>query len=109
MNLYPGSTPGRRCDHAEGDVSDCPIHLSEIAALRARCSQLELDCKQLNIRAAAANSAYELEHKRAPLLKDLVQELADQGCDYDDGCPANQGTRHGRCLGCKARKALEGS
>lgn len=39
------------------------------------------------------------------VLKDFVQELADEPCAYDDNCPMF-GTRHGTCLNCKARAAL---
>jgi hypothetical protein len=38
-------------------------------------------------------------------LREFVQELADEPCAYGDSCPAF-GTRHGRCLACKARLAF---
>lgn len=36
---------------------------------------------------------------------DFVEELADEPCTYGDNCP-DFGTRHYRCLHCRARKAL---
>jgi hypothetical protein len=36
---------------------------------------------------------------------DFVQELADEACEYNDGCPVF-GSNHGRCLPCKARRIL---
>ena len=36
---------------------------------------------------------------------DFVQELADEDCSYGDDCPYN-GTRHGRCIRCRAKSAL---
>lgn len=36
---------------------------------------------------------------------DFVQELAEVDCAYGDGCPPF-GTRHGKCLSCKAKQAL---
>jgi hypothetical protein len=38
-------------------------------------------------------------------VRDFVQELADEPCNYGDNCPTF-GTRHGTCLHCKARAAL---
>ena len=38
-------------------------------------------------------------------LKDFVTEIADDDCFYRDNCPTF-GTRHGKCLRCKAREAL---
>ena len=37
---------------------------------------------------------------------DFVQELADEGCSYNDGCPDFVGSRHGRCRSCKAKAVL---
>lgn len=39
------------------------------------------------------------------LAHDLLTELAEERCAYNDNCP-DFGTRHGRCLACKARIAL---
>lgn len=36
---------------------------------------------------------------------DFVQELADEDCAYGDNCPTF-GSRHGRCLRCKAVSVL---
>jgi hypothetical protein len=40
-------------------------------------------------------------------LKEFVGELAEADCSYGDNCPDFAGTRHGKCLPCKAREALE--
>jgi hypothetical protein len=36
---------------------------------------------------------------------DFVQELANEDCEYKDNCP-DFDTNHGKCLNCKARRAL---
>lgn len=36
----------------------------------------------------------------------LLRDLAYDDCLYGDNCPDFFGTRHGRCLPCKARVAL---
>lgn len=36
---------------------------------------------------------------------DFASELAGEDCAYGDNCPSF-GTRHGKCLPCKARHAL---
>lgn len=43
--------------------------------------------------------------EEAATALDFVQELADETCEYGDGCPTF-GSNHGRCLHCKAREAL---
>ena len=40
-------------------------------------------------------------------LRSALTDFADQDCAYGDDCPTF-GTRHGRCIGCKARRALKG-
>lgn len=36
-------------------------------------------------------------------LRSALSEFAEYDCEYGDGCPTF-GTRHGRCVGCKARQ-----
>jgi hypothetical protein len=43
--------------------------------------------------------------EEAAFALDFVQELADDECKYNDGCPVF-GSNHGRCISCKARAAL---
>ena len=43
--------------------------------------------------------------RRVARLEVFAREYADEPCRYGDNCPA--GTRHGQCLRCKARAALE--
>jgi len=43
--------------------------------------------------------------EEAATALDFVQELADEDCAYADDCP-DFGTKHGRCIRCKAKKAL---
>ena len=40
-------------------------------------------------------------------LRDFVQELADMGCWYADNCPQFSGLKHGTCIACAAKQALE--
>lgn len=40
--------------------------------------------------------------------REALVEFAEFDCAYGDGCPDNARTRHGRCVGCKARAALSG-
>jgi hypothetical protein len=42
----------------------------------------------------------------AAAVVDIVREFAAEPCAYGDGCPSNAGTRHGRCIQCKAKVAL---
>lgn len=43
--------------------------------------------------------------KVAERYEDFIVELASEPYAYGDGCP-DFGTKHGRCLHCKARAAL---
>lgn len=43
--------------------------------------------------------------EEAATALDFVQELADDVCSYNDGCPSF-GSNHGRCIRCKARAVL---
>jgi hypothetical protein len=44
--------------------------------------------------------------EKAERLEDFVREISEEDCHYGDGCPVF-GSNHGRCLGCKARRARE--
>ena len=37
--------------------------------------------------------------------RDALEGLAEYDCHYGDNCPTF-GSRHGKCVGCKAREAL---
>ena len=43
--------------------------------------------------------------EEAATALDFVQELAEEECLYNDGCPVF-GSNHGRCLICKAKDVL---
>lgn len=43
--------------------------------------------------------------EEAATALEFVQDLADESCEYGDNCPTF-GSRHGTCLNCKAREAL---
>lgn len=44
--------------------------------------------------------------KERDSYKDALEDFADYDCHYGDNCPTF-GSRHGRCVGCKARAALK--
>lgn len=44
--------------------------------------------------------------KDAEAFEDALQDIAEQECAYGDDCPPF-GSRHGVCVGCKARRALQ--
>lgn len=44
-------------------------------------------------------------HAEIRHLRSVLEDFAEYDCAYGDNCPSF-GTRHGRCVGCKARKAL---
>ena len=44
--------------------------------------------------------------EEAATALEFTQELANESCTYSDGCPVF-GSRHGTCLHCKARRALD--
>lgn len=52
----------------------------------------------------ASLSATERKRRYERLL-DFTQDMAEHDCEYGDNCP-DVGSRHGRCVGCHARKAL---
>ena len=39
-------------------------------------------------------------------LREALESIAEYDCTYGDNCPTF-GTRHGQCVGCKARAALK--
>lgn len=50
--------------------------------------------------------AFEVTDKNAKAFEDALQDIAEHECEYGDDCPPF-GSRHGECVGCKARKALQ--
>ncbi len=55
--------------------------------------------------AIALAQKYRAENER---LRGGLKDIAEHDCAYDDGCP-DFGSRHGRCVGCVARRALDES
>jgi hypothetical protein len=43
----------------------------------------------------------------AQRFRDVLDDINEGDCEYNDGCPENAGTRHYECTPCKARKAIE--
>jgi cellobiose-specific phosphotransferase system component IIA len=43
--------------------------------------------------------------KQVSLLRSFADDMAENDCHYGDGCP-KFGSRHGQCVGCKAREVL---
>lgn len=70
-----------------------------IDRLKKRCE--ELDAGKKLAQKAQLRLTRKLEHVVA-----FVLELAEEGCSYGDDCPAF-GSRHGTCLACRARNAIE--
>ena len=46
------------------------------------------------------------ERERSERLRWTLEDFAEADCAYGDGCPVF-GSRHGQCVGCIARGALE--
>lgn len=58
-----------------------------------------------------ANATYEMQlltvKQERNEARAVLRDFAEYDCEYGDNCPSNAGTRHGTCVGCKARQALE--
>jgi hypothetical protein len=61
--------------------------------------------EQVNALVEARTSA--IDKPRRSMVSDFVRELAEEDCRYNDRCPDFVGSRHGRCLPCKAREAIK--
>lgn len=42
---------------------------------------------------------------RSSWVRELAEEFVTEGCKYGDGCPSS--ARHGRCIPCKFKAAIE--
>ena len=78
-----------------------------LAAERARADRAEAENRKRHDEATNLMNALDEAEARVKVLEAALQEWADEPCSYGDGCPDNAGTRHGRCMWCKARKVLE--
>lgn len=56
------------------------------------------------LRSEVARLTAEVEAMRA--VVSTMEDFAEHDCTYGDGCPVF-GSRHGVCIGCKARRALD--
>jgi hypothetical protein len=59
----------------------------------------------LRLRAEHVERKLTSTEKALAHLRDLAQDLSDEGCSYGDGCPTFR-SRHGTCHACMGRKAL---
>lgn len=83
------------CAHVLGDVAQ--VHL-----LRATEEALVKTAAERD----EAQKKNERTQARYEILLGTLKDLADLDCTYSDGCPVF-GTKHGRCVGCIAREAIE--
>lgn len=60
-------------------------------------------CEPMLVQLVTESAALADENAR---LRDFAQGFADEPCHYGDDCPPF-GARHGRCLNCRARAAME--
>lgn len=60
------------------------------------------DCPVALALASSAPSPLSAENER---LRRALEDMAEGDCEYGDGCPTF-GSRHGRCVPCKAHLAL---
>jgi len=60
----------------------------------------------LQKRLDAMTKRAEAAEAMAESAMDMLRDFAEYECEYGDHCPAF-GSRHGQCVGCQARKALQ--
>lgn len=91
-------------------ADECERLQDEGAELFTALERSEAECERLRERVRVLEAerdmpcAHRLEEER---LEAVLRDFADADCEYGDNCPPF-GTRHGRCVGCKARAALKG-
>lgn len=56
---------------------------------------------------AGAIDALQSAEAKLARLREFVGDLAGDGCHYGDNCPPFINTRHGTCLACRCRAALD--
>ena len=72
---------------------------------REECTQAQAACGRRAIEITKLRADLAAAAKREAGLREALEEIAEADCAYGDGCP-RFGTRHGQCVGCKAREAL---
>lgn len=77
---------------------------SLIYRLRKRAEIRRQISTRKSVQEGKADRIADLLEEAATAL-DFLQELADEECGYGDDCPTF-GSRHGKCVRCKAREAL---
>lgn len=53
-----------------------------------------------------AKKAWNVRHGSIEPALSFVKDMSEHDCTYGDNCP-KFGSRHGQCVGCKAREVLE--
>lgn len=98
------------CHECSSEVSDPEIESltvldedgNEVARESPWSNAAEAEQGEVGVQLVAARA--ELERMRAVVRE--MRDLAEYDCEYGDNCPPFD-SRHGTCVGCKARKALE--
>jgi hypothetical protein len=93
----------------KGFTCDCGLGPDDIDEVVAFLKQIAEDALTPGPEGATAEETASFEEiiaRGRGMVMRFVRELADEPCSYGDNCP-DFGTRHGRCLHCKARRALE--
>lgn len=79
-----------------------PERLDRLSEVQGYVRHGEKGCFRAVAERQLAEAVRERDEARA-----VLRDFAEYDCEYGDNCPSNAGTRHGTCVGCKARQALE--
>lgn len=93
-----------RQKHRE-DAEQIAKLLSELLSLKQRVGDLKF---ALGTDAVVWFDRCNAAERQRDHFKDVLSDFAEWDCDYGDGCPTFR-SRHGKCVGCKARDALQES
>ena len=89
------------CTHLLQETVD--EQAADVAHLRATIRHLEADAEAY---ASQKESGVEQMKARASRMEDALRGLAEGNCHYGDACPVF-GSKHGRCVACIAKAALQ--
>lgn len=80
----------------------CPRYPQDVAFLAFAFDRLRKDIIALDVAFAELGLKVAMQDRTV----DFARSMAEQACGYGDSCPFF-GARHGRCISCKARTALQ--